>query len=118
MTNSKLVSKKVLIPATIVAVAVGLTFYGLSPAIGAVNQTMSRVTPGYAQMPKITGSINVGQTVKDFMNNNLKVSFPQASDIAAKQTANGTIVGGHLGVVQGYLVYSFFVRNLKTKQDI
>lgn len=31
MTNSKLVNKKVLIPAAIVAVAVGLTIWGLSP---------------------------------------------------------------------------------------
>ena len=96
MTNSKLVSKKVLIPAAIVAVAVGLTFYGLSPAIAAVNQTINSAAPGYAQLPKITGSVNVGQTVKSFMNDNLKVSFPQASEIAAKQNVNGTIVGGYL----------------------
>jgi uncharacterized membrane protein YkoI len=111
MTISKLANKKVLIPAAIVAVAVGVTLYGLSPAISAVNQTMNDVAPGYAQMPKITGSINVGQTVKIFMNNNLKVSFPQASEIAAKQIANGTVLEGHLGVVQRYLVYTFFVLN-------
>jgi uncharacterized membrane protein YkoI len=111
MTNSKLVSKKVLIPAAIVAVAVGLTLYGLSPAIAAVNQTTNGVTPGYAQMPKITGSISVEQTATNFMKDNLKVSFPQASEIAAKQIANSTIVGGHLGVVQGYLTYTFFVLN-------
>ncbi len=115
MTNSKLVSKKVLIPVAIVAVAVGLTFYGLSPAIAAVNQTINSAAPGYAQLPKITGSVNVGQTVKSFMNDNLKVSFPQASEIAAKQIVNGTIVGGHLGVVQGYLVYAFFVVNVQNK---
>ena len=115
MTNSNLVSKKVLIPAAIVAVTVGLTFYGLSPAIAAVNQTMSNVTLGYAQMPKITGSISVEQTATNFMKDNLKVSFPQASEIAAKQITNGTIVGGHLGVVQGYLVYTFFVLNPQTQ---
>ena len=104
MTISKHANKKVLIPAAIVAVAVGVTLYGLSPAISAVNQTMNGVAPGYAQMPKITGSISVGQAATMFMKDNLKISFPQASDIAAKQTANGTIVGGHLGVVQGYLV--------------
>jgi len=111
MTNSKLASNKVLIPAAIVAVAVGLTIWGLSPAIAAVNQTMNGVTPGYAQMPKITGSISVVQTATNFMKDNLKISFPQASEIAAKQIANGTIVGGHLGVMQGYLVYTFFVLN-------
>jgi hypothetical protein len=45
------------------------------------------------------------------MKDNLKVSFLQSSEIAAKQIANGTIVGGHLGVMQGYLVYTFFVLN-------
>jgi len=111
MTNSKLVSKKVLIPAAIVAVAVGLTIWGLSPAIAAVNQTINSTAPGYTQLPKITGSINVEQTATNLMKDNLKVSFLQASEIAAKQIVNGTIVGGHLGVVQGYLVYTFFVLN-------
>lgn len=110
MINSK-VSKKVLIPAAIVAVAVGLIIYGLSPAIAAVNQTMNGVTPGYAQMPKITGSVSVEQFAKNLMKDNLKVSFLQASEIAAKQIANDTIVEGHLGVMQGYLVYRFFVLN-------
>jgi hypothetical protein len=111
MTNSKLVSKKVLIPAAIVAVAVGLTIWGLAPAIAAVNQTINSAVPGYAQLPKITGSLNVEQTATNLMKDNLKVSFLQASEIAAKQIANGTIVGGHLGVMQGYLVYTFFVLN-------
>jgi len=111
MTNSKLVSKKVLIPAAIVAVAVGLTIWGLAPAIAAVNQTINSAAPGNTQLPKITGSISVEQTAANFMKDNLKVSFLQASEIAAKQIANGTIVGGHLGVVQGYLVYTFFVLN-------
>jgi uncharacterized membrane protein YkoI len=111
MSISKLANKKVLIPAAIVAVAVGLTLYGLSPAIAAVNQTMNGVAPGYAQMPKINGSISVEQTATNFMKDNIKVSFPQAAEIAAKQIPNGTLVGGHLGVVQGYLAYTFFVLN-------
>jgi uncharacterized membrane protein YkoI len=111
MINSKVISKKVLIPSAIVAVAIGLTLYGLSPAIVAVNQTMNGVASGYAQIPKITGSISVEQTATNFMKDNLKVSFLQASEITAKQIANSTIVGGHLGVVQGYLVYTFFVLN-------
>jgi len=49
--------------------------------------------------------------VKNFIKDSLKVSFQQASGIAAKQIANGTIIGGHLGIVQGYLVYTFFAMN-------
>jgi hypothetical protein len=90
-----------------VILAVGLTICGLSPAIAAVNQTINSAALGYAQLPKITGSVNVGQTVKGFMNDNLKVSFLQATEIATKQISNGTVVGGHLGVVQGYLIYTF-----------
>jgi hypothetical protein len=113
MTNSKLVNKKVLIPAAIVSVAIALTIWGLSTAIAAVNQTMNNSMPGFTQLPTINGSVNAGQTVKNFIKDNLKVSFVQASEIAEKQIANGTIVGGHLGVVQGYLVYTFFVVNVQ-----
>jgi hypothetical protein len=79
------------------------------------NQTINSAAPGYAQLPKITGSVNVGQTVKGFMNDNLKVSFLQATEIATKQITNGTVVGGHLEVVQGYLVSTFFVVNAQNK---
>ncbi len=111
MKTSKLVSKKVLIPVAIIAVTVGLVVWGLSPAIASVNQTINSVGPGYAQVPNITGSINTGQTVKNFIKDNLKVSFQQAYEIAAKQVTNNTIVAGHLGVVRGYLVYTFFAVN-------
>ena len=111
MRTSKLVSKKVLIPVAIVAIAIGLTLWGLSPAIAAVNQTMNNAGPGFGQVPNITGSINAGETAKNFIKDNLKIPFQQASEIAAKQIANGTIIGGHLGIVQGYLVYTFFAVN-------
>jgi hypothetical protein len=42
------------------------------------------------------GSINVGQEIKNFFNENTKVP-------------NGKVLGGHIGVTQGYLTYTFFV---------
>lgn len=110
MINSKYVSKKILIPVAIIAVAGGLAIWGL-PAIAVVNQTINSGAPGYTQLPTIAGSVNVGQTAINFLKDNLKVSFLQASEIAEKQVANGTIVAGHLGVVRGYLIYTFFVVN-------
>ncbi|MGC1928024.1 MAG: hypothetical protein WA667_03560 [Candidatus Nitrosopolaris sp.] len=110
MVNSKYVNKRILIPVAIIAVAVGLTIWGL-PAIAVVNQTINNGAPSYTQLPTIAGSVNVGQTAINFLKDNLKVSFLQASEIAGKQVANGTIVAGHLGVVRGYLVYIFFVVN-------
>jgi hypothetical protein len=37
------------------------------------------------------------------------VPFVEAAQTAQGQVANGTVFGGHLGLVQGYLVYKFFV---------
>jgi uncharacterized membrane protein YkoI len=103
MTN--FVSKKVLVPAAI-AVAVVLVVLAVPPALAASSgQNMAAMS----QMPKINGTVNVGQAVKDFISSNVKVTLSQASDTAAKQVNNGMVVSGHLGVVQGYLVYTLFV---------
>ena len=118
--NSKVVRKKVLVPVVIAVVAVILTgIFVVYPAItvaSAVQPTnTTTMALGYGgQLPNITGSVNVGQTAKSFIKDNLKVSFSQAADIAGKQITNGTVVGGHLGVVQGYLVYKFFAVNPTT----
>ncbi|MGI0020561.1 MAG: PepSY domain-containing protein [Nitrososphaera sp.] len=97
---AKLVSKKVLVPA-VLAVAVALVVLAVPQAIA----TSDRM----AEMPRINGTINAGETMKDFINDNLKVTLSQASETAAKQVENGVVVGGHLGVAQGYLVYTLYV---------
>lgn len=110
--NSKIFNKKVLMPIIIAAVAFSLIIWGLPQAkAAALNQTTNSAAAGYTQLPKITGSVHAEQTVENVIKDNLKVSFLQASEIAAKQITNSTIVGGHLEVVQGYLVYTFFVVN-------
>jgi uncharacterized membrane protein YkoI len=65
-------------------------------------------------LPRITGSVNVGQAAKSFIKDNLKVPFSQATNIAGKQITNSNVVGGHLVVVQGYPVYTYFVVNSQT----
>ncbi|MEO9296205.1 MAG: hypothetical protein ABI347_11490 [Nitrososphaera sp.] len=104
MTNN-LVSKKVLVPAAI-AVAVALVVLAVPPAIAAASSGQGMAM---GQMPKINGTVNAGQAMKDYINENVKVTLSQASDTAAKQVSNGRAVAGHLGVVQGYLVYTVFV---------
>jgi hypothetical protein len=118
-TNSKLLSKKVLVPAAVIAVTVAFLtgMLAVYPTVAAVGQSMNTTTtmaPGYGGLPNITGSVNVGQTAKSFIKDNLKIPFSQAVDIAGKQITNGTVVGGHLGIVQGYLVYKFFAMNPTT----
>ena len=40
---------------------------------------------------------------------NTKIPFNTAAETALSQVSNGKILGGHLGVTQGYLTYTFFV---------
>jgi hypothetical protein len=122
--NSEGASKKVLVPAVIgaiVAVVILTGIFATYPAISSVyavessnTTTAAGMASGNSQIPKVVGSINVMQTTKNVIKDNLKVSFSQAADIAGKQITNSTVIGGHLGVVQGYLVYTFFGLNPDT----
>jgi hypothetical protein len=58
-------------------------------------------------MPNITGSINVPKLISD----QIKVSFSDAAKTAESQIDGGMVIGGHIGVVQGYLVYTFMLAN-------
>jgi hypothetical protein len=101
--------------AAVVAIAVVLSgtivAYQAVSYASAVQSTNMTASPGYKPLPLINGSINVIQTTKNIIKDNLKVSFSQAASIAEKQITNGTVIGGHLGIVQGYLVYRFYAVN-------
>ena len=87
-------------------------YYGHKPpAIAIVNQTINSGAPAYTSLPTIVGSVNVRHSAINFPKDNPKTSFLQASEIAGKQVPNGTIVAGHLGVIRGYLIYTFFIVN-------
>src|SRR5919106_4882749 len=60
-------------------------------------------------LPQINGSVSVANETTNFINENVNVSFVEAAQTAQGQVTNGTVLGGHLDVVQGYLVYKFFV---------
>jgi hypothetical protein len=55
--------------------------------------------------------VSLANETSNFINENVNVSFVEAAQTAQGQVTNGTVFGGHLGVVQGYLVYTFFVAN-------
>jgi hypothetical protein len=123
-TKTKIASKKVLLPAVIGAIVASVITAGIFigyPAISSVHavqpfntNTTAGMASGSNPIPNIVGSINVVQTTKNVIKDNLKVSFSQAADLAVKQITNGTVIGGHLGVVQGYLIYTFFGVNPET----
>jgi uncharacterized membrane protein YkoI len=109
----KIVNKKVVLPSVIIGVGVLflVTIYATTP-LGqlsaqqiAINGNISK----HDSFPRINGSINVGQEIKNFFNENAKISFNTAAETALNQIPNGKILGGHLGVTQGFLTYTFFV---------
>jgi hypothetical protein len=68
------------------------------------------------KLPEINRSINVGNEIRDFINQMLNISFVRAgSRKCTKSSSNGTVLGGHLGVVQGYLVYKFITVNVENQ---
>jgi type II secretory pathway pseudopilin PulG len=119
--RSNLLSKKVIIVVAVLAVgAVSAIFLASSIAQTTTaqqqqqyHQRMMRGMMGWSGeegiIPQINGSVSVTNETSNFINENLKVPFVGAAQTAQGQVANGTVLGGHLGVVQGYLVYKFFV---------
>ena len=114
MTKStKFVSKKILIPAVL---GVGILMSAIFVAWPLGNSwaqrqdmvTNNTMMKGPFNLPKINGSVNVVDNMKNFLKESTKIPFSQAAQTAEKQV-NGTVVGGHIGVIQGYLVYTFAV---------
>lgn len=109
----KIANKKVIIPSVIIGVGVLflVTIYATTPLgqLSAQQMAMNSNISRNDILPRINGSINVGQEIKNFFNENTKIPFNTAAETALSQVPNGKVLGGHLGVTQGYLTYSFFV---------
>ncbi|HZA63136.1 MAG TPA: hypothetical protein VE573_09715, partial [Nitrososphaeraceae archaeon] len=63
----------------------------------------------YTGIPKINGSVNVRDGIKNFFVENTKVPFITGAQTAQDQIANGTVLGGHIGMTQGDLTYTYLV---------
>jgi len=96
-------NKKVVIPAIIGLASIALVLTSLSPILAIAESSTN------ASMPQITGSVNVVDTMKNFIKENRKISLSEAASTAESQVTNGAAIGGHVGIEQGYLVYNFFV---------
>ena len=115
--GSNLLSKKVITVIAILAVgavSVILVASSIAQATTAQQQEHQRMMIGMMGwsgqgIPQINGSVSVVNEAINFINQNVNVSFVEAAQTAQGQVTNGTVFGGHLGVVQGYLVYKFFV---------
>ena len=114
--RSNLLSKKVIIVVAILAVG---AVSAILVASSIAQTTTAQQQQQYHQrmvmrwsdegIPQINGSVSVANETSNFINENVNVSFVEAAQTAQGQVTNGTVLGGHLGVVQGYLVYTYFV---------
>jgi len=112
MSTKNLLSKKVIIVAVIAAGAVSAVLVASSVVQATAQQEQRKMMSWAGQgMPEINGSVSVTNETTDFINENVNVPFVAAAETAQGQVTDGTVFGGHLGMVQGYLVYKFFVAN-------
>lgn len=114
-TTKNFLSKKVILVVTVLAVgtlSAVLVASSLAQATAQQEQQqrmmMMMMSLGEG-LPQINGSVPLANEASNFINENVNVSFIEAAQTAQRQVNNGTVFGGHLGVVQGYLVYTFFV---------
>ena len=63
------------------------------------------------EIPQLNGSVNVQQQTNQFLRDSVQVPFATALQTAQSEVGNGTAISGHLGIVQGYLVYTFKLAN-------
>ncbi len=82
-----------------------------SPAWMGQGSNVANLANHTQMMPNINGSISVPKLISD----QIKVSFSDAAKTAEGQVDGGKVVGGHIGVVNGYLVYSFMVSKPDTQ---
>lgn len=118
-TTRNFLSKKAIIVVAVLAVgalSAVLVVSSLAQAT-AQEQQQQRMMTGFGEgIPQINGSVSVVNETSNFIKENVKVSFVAAAQTAQGQVANGTVLGGHLGVVQGYLVYTFFVADADSQR--
>ena len=112
-TTKNFLNKKVIILVAVLAVgALSAVLVASSLAQATAQEQQQRMMMSFGEgMPQINGSVSVANEASNFISENVNVSFVEAAQTAQGQVTNGTVLGGHLNIVQGYLVYTFFVAN-------
>lgn len=105
-------NKQMMVMAGVVAaVLAAAAIFAAQPALA---QGTNSTQPGQAATqakPDIKGSVSIQNATNAFVRDNVKVPFATALSTAQSKVSGGTVTGGQLTVVQGYLVYEFKVAN-------
>lgn len=116
-------SKKVLIT-SILGVGILLSaIFLVSPLVSTMAQQQQQQQLGtnetilnqYKTGSTINGSVNIANNIVNFLEENTKIPFTTAAETAQQQIINGTVLGGHLGVTEGFLAYTYLVANPSDK---
>jgi hypothetical protein len=62
-------------------------------------------------IPQINGTLNLKNNTNSISIKNMSVPFLTAAQSAQNAILNGKIIGGHIGITQGFLTYNFAVSN-------
>ncbi len=79
--------------------------------ISAQVTNSTQPNPMQTQIPQLNGSVSIPEQTNQFIQQSVQVPFATALETAQAEVGNGTAISGHLGVVQGYLVYIFKLAN-------
>jgi uncharacterized membrane protein YkoI len=87
------------------AICAGIVLAGLLVFLSPLPQAIA-FQSNYT-LPDIKGSANVGEQIKNLIEENTHTDFTTAATTAQKDLTGNTLVNGNLGIIQGYLVYTF-----------
>jgi hypothetical protein len=62
-------------------------------------------------IPQINGTLNLKNNTNSISIKNMSIPFLTAAQSAQNAILNGKIIGGHIGITQGFLTYNFAVSN-------
>jgi uncharacterized membrane protein YkoI len=116
-------SKKVLITSVLGVGILLLTIFLVSPLVSTMAQQQQQQLLGtnetilnqYKPGATINGSVNIADNIVNFLEENTQIPFTTAAETAQQQIINGTVLGGHLGVTEGFLAYTYLVANPSDK---
>lgn len=110
--TSKKTDSKAVIAGILAAFLLSAAFVLVAQQPAMAQESSNSTRSGAKAIPEIQGSVSVPQNVTNaFVRDNLGVPFSTAINTAQGQVEDGTVIGGRLGVVQGFLVYTFKVAN-------
>jgi uncharacterized membrane protein YkoI len=115
-------SKKVLITSVLGVGILLSAIFLVSPLVSTMAQqqqqqlgTNETILNQYRPGATINGSVNIADNIVNFLEENTKIPFTTAAETAQQQIINGTVLGGHLGVTEGFLAYTYLVANPSDK---